>query len=413
MEAPSVVQRVQRSLKSARVVFTGRLASQTRQEARAIVTAAGGVAVDTVSRRTSMIVVGMDGWPLLPDGTISRKLQRAEALNRRGAAIEILSEMAFLESAGLAEHAPRLAKGYPASRVCELLGLEPAVLQRWELFGLIRSQDGLYDFRDIVSLRTIAELIGHGVDPRTIRGSMRGLASVLPGTDRPLSQLKIVIEQPRSLLAELGELLVAPDGQLLLNFAGRDSERPTGRPVPLSADPASSTADEWFEHGRCLEDQERLTEAADAYRAALALRAEFPEAHFNLGNVLRGLGLQDAAEQQYRVALAQDPAMAVSWYNLADLQEEGGRLAAAQSSLLHAIEACPGYADAHFNLAWCCERLGRTQDARAHWAAYLELDPVSEWADVARQHLASLKPEPLDPISQGEPSEGSPSEDTP
>jgi len=79
--------------------------------------------------------------------------------------------------------------------------------------------------------------------------------------------------------------------------------------------------------------------------------------------------------------------MAVSWYNLADLQEEDGRLEEAQSSLLRAIEVCPGYADAHFNLAWCCERLGRPEDARTHWAAYLKLDPASEWADVARQHL--------------------------
>ena len=143
MSAPRVRQRVQGSLKPPRVVFTGRLASLTTQEARAIVNEAGGVAVDTVSRRTSMIVVGMDGWPLLPDGTISRKLQRAETLNRRGSAIEILSEAAFLELAGLTERAPRLAKSYPASHVCELLGLEPAVLQRWELFGLIRAQDGL------------------------------------------------------------------------------------------------------------------------------------------------------------------------------------------------------------------------------------------------------------------------------
>jgi len=358
-----------------------------------------------------MIVVGMDGWPLLPDGTISRKLQRAETLNRRGSAIEILSEAAFLELTGLAERAPRLAKSYPASHVCELLGLEPVVLQRWELFGLIRSQDGLYDFRDIVSLRTVAELIGRGVDPRTIGSSMRGLASVLPGTDRPLSQLKIVIEQPRSLLAELGELLVAPDGQLLLQFGSGVGERPAARPVPLSAKPARSTADEWFEHGRLLEDQECLTQAADAYRAALALRAEFPEAYFNLGNVLRGLGLQDAAEEQYRLALRQDSAMAVSWYNLADLQEDDGRLEEAQSSLLRAIEVCPGYADAHFNLAWCCERLGRPEDARTHWAAYLKLDPSSEWADVARQHLYG--PGAVTPKSQCDLPEGIPEEDTP
>jgi hypothetical protein len=89
--------------------------------------------------------------------------------------------------------------------------------------------------------------------------------SSLPGTDRPLSQLKIVIEQPRSLLAELGELIVAPDGQLLLRFDTGDGEK-SARPVPLSADPASSTADEWFEHGRLLEDQGRLMRTVQRWR---------------------------------------------------------------------------------------------------------------------------------------------------
>lgn len=338
------------TLRLARVAFTGRLASMTRREARSLVASSGGVAVETVSRRTSVVVVGMAGWPLLPDGTISRKLQRAEELNRGGATIRITPEQEFLELAGRAERATRLDKAYPASDVCELLGLEAATLRRWELFGLIRSHDGLYDFQDIVSLRTIAELIGRGVDPATIGSSMRGLAAILPGTDRPLSQLKIVIEQPRSLLAELGELLVAPDGQMLLNFAHTDPE--TGVP-PVPAIAGCMTADDWFERGGLLEEEERLAEAADAYREALGARPDFPEARFNLGNTLRALGLTDEAEQQYRMAVAVDPAMAVAWYNLADLLEEAGRLDETAACLDRAVEASPAYADAHFNLAWC------------------------------------------------------------
>ncbi len=375
---------VSMDLRSARVAFTGRLASMTRREARAVVTSSGGVLVETVSRRTSVLVVGMAGWPLLPDGTISRKLQRAETLNRGGAAIRIVAEEEFLELAGLAERATRLDKAYPASHVCDLLGLDPDALRRWELFGLIRSHEGLYDFQDIVSLRTIADLIARGVDPATIGSSMRGLAAVLPGTDRPLSQLKIVVEQPGSLLAELGELLVAPDGQMLLNFA--PSAVDSDRPVPV--DTGSMTADEWFARGGALEEDERLTEAAEAYRRALVMRPDFPDARFNLGNTLRDLGLTDEAEREYRMAVAVDPAMAVAWYNLADLLENEDRYEETAVCLERALSANPAYADAHFNLAWCCEQLGRTATAREHWTAYLGLDPVGAWADVAREHLA-------------------------
>ncbi len=355
----------------------------TRREARALVTSSGGVPVDNDTRRTSVLVVGMAGWPLLQDGTISRKLQRAETLNRGGAAIRIIAEEEFLELAGRAERVSRLDKAYPASHVCELLGLDAETLRRWELFGLIRSHDGLYDFQDIVSLRTIADLVGRGVDPGTIGSSMRGLAAVLPGTDRPLSQLKIVIEQPRSLLAELGELLVGPDGQMLLNFA------PTAAAPAPAAVTDPSTAQAWFEQGGMLEEDERLTEAADAYRQALAMRPDFPDARFNLGNTMRGLGLIDEAEHQYRLAVKADPAMAVAWYNLADLLEEAVQLDQAAACLERALSASPAYADAHFNLAWCCERLGQIPRARKHWTAYLGLDSAGEWADVAREHLAA------------------------
>ncbi len=111
-----------------------------------------------------------------------------------------------------------LQKGYSAQEVSQLLKIEPGILRRWEQFSLIRSQEGRYDFQDLVSLRTTAELVRAGVRKETIARSLRGLASVLPGTDRPLSQMKIVVENPDSLFADHGEFHLSPDGQLLFNF---------------------------------------------------------------------------------------------------------------------------------------------------------------------------------------------------
>ena len=382
-DAPVPSTAVSESLKLKRVAFTGRMASLTRREAAGLVKAAGGVPVTTVSRRTSVVVVGMDGWPLLPDGRVSRKLDRAEALNRSGARIRIASEATFLEMAGLARRAPELRKSYAAAHVCSLLGLDESSLRSWELFGLIRSEDGLYDFQDLVSLRTVAELVAGGADPATISRSMRGLAAVLPGTDRPLSQLKIVVEDRGTLLAELGDRLVAPDGQLVIDF-GRKSRTPPEITVPV----VPVSADEWFERGQAFEEQEQLTRAVEAYRSALSLRPDVPETHFNLGNVLRGLGRLDGAEERFRMAVDLDSTLSEAWYNLADLMEETKRLDEAITCLQRAVATSPDYADAHFNLAHCYEQLGRPAQAATHWNQYLKLDPVSEWAEIARRHLS-------------------------
>jgi tetratricopeptide (TPR) repeat protein len=374
------------SLKQAKVTFTGKFASMTREEACQIVREAGGEPTPAVSRRTSFVVVGMEGWPLLPDGMISSKLKCAEELIRRGYDIRIISEETFLELAGRkARPQGPFQKAYPAEEVCKLLRLPAETLRRWEQFGLIRSQDGLYDFQDLVSLRTIAELVGRGVRPETIGKSLKALGAVLPGTERPLAQLRVVAENPKAILVELGDHLIAPNGQLLINFEAK--HKPAGAVIAIDE---KVTDTEWFEFGQACEEEESYAEAADAYRKAVARQHCFPEAYFNLGNVLRLMGQPHLATEAYHSAISQDPLMATAWYNLADIQEEQGEILQAIHSLLRALEACPAYADAHFNLALCYEKVEQERDAARHWTAYLKLDPSSQWAKIARRHLQEI-----------------------
>jgi tetratricopeptide (TPR) repeat protein len=376
------------TLKHARVAFTGKLASMGRQEAYRIVREAGGEPLEGVSRRTSMLVVGMDGWPLLADGLISRKLRYAEDLQEKGHGVQILPETAFLELAGLEERRSALQKSYSAQEVSQLLKIEPGTLRRWEQFSLVRSQDGRYDFQDLVSLRTIADLVRAGVRKETIARSLRGLASVLPGTERPLAQLKIVVENPDSLLADYGGFHLSPDGQLLFNFNAQPRAEAAILSLPPGGTAENLTAQEWFARARIREEDERYADAEHAYRRAVALSSHFPEAYFNLGNVLRMVGRVEAAEELYRVATVQDPSLAEAWYNLAGLQEEDGRLVEAIASLSAALRADPSYADAQFNLALCLEKCGRRDEAGAYWSSYLRQDPQGPWAEVARSHLS-------------------------
>ena len=356
----------------------------SHEEACRLVREAGGEPSSGVSRKTSFLIVGMAGWPLLADGGVASKLKRAEELRRRGCDIRILSEEAFLELSGRKNRPqPAVPKTHSAAEVCKRLKLSSEALQRWEQFGLIRPVEGLYDFQDLVSLRTIAELVDRGVRPEVIAKSLQSLACILPEVDRPLAQLKIVAQNPWVLSVDLGESLMAPNGQMLINFD--EAPRHEATIVPLRATPSEA---EWFEHGQSCEESENYSEAVDAYRRAISAEPRFAAAWFNLGNALRMLGQLDAAADAYREASRQDAAMAAAWYNLADVLEEQGKIHEAVKSLQAALQANSSYADAHFNLALCYEKLEQRREAKHHWEAYLKLDASSQWARIARRHLA-------------------------
>lgn len=79
-----------------RVVFTGEL-SMVRHDAANIAAEVGIVASDNVSRKTTILVVGMRNRGLQKLYGKSGKHKKAEALIQRGFEIEILSEEDFLE----------------------------------------------------------------------------------------------------------------------------------------------------------------------------------------------------------------------------------------------------------------------------------------------------------------------------
>jgi len=377
---------VRKPLLGARVSFTGRLAGMRHDEARALVEQLGGRFTPSISRQTTLLVVGMAGWPLAEDGGVSRKLRQAADINRRGGRVRVISESAFLKRIGRVDDGSEISKSYPADTICQITGLNGESLICLEALGLVSPADGLYDYQDLVSLQTIAALLKEGVQPERIAGSLHSLRAVLPGVDRPLSQLRIIAEHPRSLLLELDGRLRTVTGQMAFDFDGTAGEEESS--VALQ----SCAPVDWLERGEQFEDQERYAEAEDAYRRAIS---ESPEssavAWFNLGNVLRALGRTAEAEEAFSTAVDHDSSLAPAYYNLADLQEERGDLEAAIANLQSALRADRDMADAHYNLADCLDRIGRPSEAAKHWRAYLRFDPAGEWADVAKERLALAK----------------------
>ena len=90
------------------VVFTGKLSSLGRKDARALVERLGGATADEVNAKTTMLVIGAEGFgPSIDEARDkSNKLKRAEELNAQPGAtpvpIRITTEEEFCELAGVA-----------------------------------------------------------------------------------------------------------------------------------------------------------------------------------------------------------------------------------------------------------------------------------------------------------------------
>lgn len=374
-----------------RVAFTGRFATLTRAKAGALVERAMGRMSPSVTARVTMLVVGMRGWPLMESGHITAKLAEAERLRAAGSPIRIVSENEFREILGLDAPAGGEGKTLTAAQVCAALGIDARTLQRWEHCGLVRSSSGRYDFRDLTSLRTVTGLVARGVSPVVIRKSLDALSKHLPGADRPLAQLNILVSDSGDLVAELEEALLTQSGQLEIRFDAA-AEQPRVGPRPLSlvrADTRDAAA--WIELGLGHEEAGDLEQAEHAYRRAAALAPSDPAPQFNLGNVLLSGGRLEAAAERFAQAVALDPGHAAAWFNLAHAQDELGDRQGALRYLRRAISADPAYADAHYNLADLAERMGDRLAAEAAWDEYLRLDPSSQWAKEARRRLQALR----------------------
>ena len=66
-------------------------------------------------------------------------------------------------------------------------------------------------------------------------------------------------------------------------------------------------------------------------------------------------------------------------------------LTKAVAAARQATEREPSLPEARFNLALALEAISRREDARQAWEAYLKIDPGSQWAPEARQHLERVR----------------------
>jgi tetratricopeptide (TPR) repeat protein len=283
------------------------------------------------------------------------------------------------------------ADRFSSEDVQRIVGLTAKQLEYWDRLRLVspRKEQGnrFYDFRDLIGLRTVKQLVEEGVPATRLRRAVAALREKLSHVQAPLAELR-VLSDGRDILVENGGARLEPlSGQFALNFETRE----LNEQVRVIARPGEN-ADDWL--ATALEyEAEGATraEAIEAYDRALCIDPQRLDALINCGTLCYEEGNLKKAAEYFSRALQVDPENALAHFNLGSVLEEVGRLEAARLHLRNAVRLDSSYPDAHYNLAFICEKLGAFNEAQRHWQAYVQLDPGSPWCGYARQRLASSK----------------------
>jgi tetratricopeptide (TPR) repeat protein len=386
-------QIVAASLQKHVVALAGRFASLTHDRAIELVQNFSGRFSARVTRDTTLLVVGLNGWPLRSDGRVSRKLARAKRLQQSGHAIEIIREDAFFDRLGLAEVGNSVCRRYTIDQVAKVAGTTVARIKTWLRAGIVEpagSVHGIpqFDFRQISAVKRLQDLTAAGVTPARLRQSLRQLATWFPEAHDWLPQIELLAEG-RTLVARSEDgSLVQVDGQRLLEFVTKDGHDAEAIATLAGRfEPPPPDADSLFQQALEFERQDEFASATDTYRRWLLTFGPDAQVCFNLGNTLFAAARFEAAAERFRQAVEIDPNYIEAWSNLGCALAEASETDEAVAALTRAIELSPCHADAIYNLADILERAGRRREARRHWRTYLKLDQNSPWADHAREQL--------------------------
>jgi tetratricopeptide (TPR) repeat protein len=354
------------------IVFTGKLSSLGRKDACAVVARLGGVTADDVSARTTMLVVGDEGFgPTSRDK--SHKLQRAEALNAQpGCLIQILSEADFCGLAGVPTP-DALKRQYQAMRdlLARYASLREDHLRYLMKCGVIRpalrtNADLYFSFTDVATLKQVNAEVALGASFRAVAGALVASRH---------GQLRFDFR-----------LEVEPARVLTLRRRSPPASRSLGDAAPRQM-PDTALAEQYFRAAAELDDGDERTQekAATAYRKALALDPDLVPALINLANIHYNHDELAEAQALYERAVSLESNFFEAHFNLGNIYHDLGRYPEAQACYWQSLRLNPQYADAHFYLAVTFEKMGLPRDARPHWRSYQQLAPNGEWVELARE----------------------------
>jgi len=265
--------------------------------------------------------------------------------------------------------------------VAKVLGIAPTRVRAMVSAGWCKpgrqGRQFRFEFQDVVLLRTAVGLLNAQVSPRRVKRALGELLRQLPA-ERPLSGVRIAAVGGRVVVREGDSVWQPESGQLQFAFTVDALARRAGMPRALHAKlpppvrREAESADEWFERGVALEDDDPEA-ARRAYQRTLELAPDHADAWVNLGRLAHEADDASTAARCYHEALSREESDPVTHYNLALACEDLDKPAKAVAHYRRAIALNPRFADAHYNIGQLLSRLGDRADGLRHMVRYRQL----------------------------------------
>ncbi len=375
----------------------------THRQAMDLAEQQGAATTHSVSKQTTMLVVGEEGWPLERDGTPSVKLREVTEWRQQGLDIKVLPESEWLHLLGLEERRRDVHRLLTPAMLSQSLEVSVGLIRHWERIGLIKPVKKVYrlpyfDFQEVACVRRLSELLQAGVSKHELEGSLTHLQAMLPGTEHSLAQLTLLARDHHIVIRDEAGLIEPISQQRLFDFDGDtvDESLAASETIPLLHEPVATssvrpkTAAEWLERGSHLLEEDRLADAVEAFRCALMSDPSNPETHLHLAEALYRTGNLTGAFERFHVAVELDQQYLEAWTQIGCVAAELGQTQSALEAFDIALQSHADYPDAHFHKAELLHHLNRTTEAIPHWQAYLAQDQRGPWAEVARQRLDAV-----------------------
>jgi len=395
------------------VTITGTLASMTHDQAFQQIREHGGTPTPHVSRQTTLLIIGEEGWPLEEDGKPSLKLQQATLLLQEGLPLRIVSESDWLRMLQLHNDSPEVRRLYTPAMLSQVLKIPVQVIRSWERAGLIRAEKKVFrlpyfSYQEVTAARRVSELLESGVTQQQLTRSLQVLKKYLPEPGRVLEQLELLSDHRQLVIRDQHGFLDPHTRQRLFDFS-----RPTGQKnaegngsddataeSDSSADVISGrflrfdpprgtekTSTDWMVEGCRKAEIADSTAAIRCFRQALRIRPDDAEAHFYLADSLYRLGKLEAALERYLAATEHDPEYLEAWNQIGCVYAELNKWNEALQAFDESLLVFPDFAESHWHKAETLRQIKRIPEAIVHWQEYLQLDQCGPWAELAVQRL--------------------------
>jgi tetratricopeptide (TPR) repeat protein len=182
----------------------------------------------------------------------------------------------------------------------------------------------------------------------------------------------------------------------------------TPPPVAATPPPSSAPADAASLRAQAeeLRRANRLSEAAEAYKRAIAADRGNLDLYNDLGNVYFALKQYNDAARAFADATHHDPSYALGWYNLAHALRKGDRPREAADAYRHYIKLKPDDPDPYYGLGQTLKALGDARGAIDAFKKYVSMETRPEeqkWVEKARTELQALEAAQAPPPPRAQP----------